>query len=263
MHDDGMPRTAGRVYRGPGHSNAAARVAVFDLDGTISRRDLFLVFLMEAAKRLGPARPVRAALLPLHTLNYGLRRMTNTALKTAYLDAVLGNRERARLQQIAMDFAGRCLFREIKPEALRAMERHRQAGDALLLASASLDLYVEPIGLLLGFDAVVSTRVAWTADGRVAGSLDGNNLRGAAKLTAVQELLSQHFQCAQEFVAYSDHESDVALLAAASSAIAVDPTRKLREEARLRGWTIVDWSGVDRQVRGRWMMPPGRLGRQA
>ncbi|MBC9179317.1 HAD family hydrolase [Pseudoroseomonas ludipueritiae] len=262
MHNDAIS-IAGQVGLAPQRHGGAGRVAVFDLDGTISRHDLFLVFLMEAARRLGPARPVQAALLPLHTLNYGMRRITNTALKTAYLDAVLGNRERGSLQRIAKEFAARCLFREIKPEALRAMERHRQAGDALLLASASLDLYVEPIGRLLGFDAVVSTRVAWTAEGRIAGSLEGQNLRGEAKLTAVRELLASQFQDTQDFVAYSDHESDVALLAAASHAVAVDPTRKLRDEARRRGWSIVDWSGTDRRISGRWIMPRGRIGRQA
>jgi phosphatidylglycerophosphatase C len=244
MHDDGSLSAGSGAYRAPGGLEAAKRVAVFDLDGTISHRDLFLVFLMEAARRLGPARPIRTALLPLQTLNYGLKRITNTALKIAYLDAILGNRERTTLLQISDEFAKRCLAREIKQGALKAIERHRQAGDALVLASASLDLYVEPIGALLGFDAVISTRVAWTAEGRIAGSLDGDNLRGAPKLAAVRMLLSQRFQAAQDFVAYSDHESDVSLLAAAGTAVAVDPTRKLREEAGKRGWPIVDWKST-------------------
>jgi phosphatidylglycerophosphatase C len=241
MNDIGSPRASSSLFGARGVLDGAKGVAIFDLDGTISHRDLFLVFLREAARRLGPARPMRTALLPLHTLNYGLKRMTNTALKIAYLDAILGNRERVTLMQISDEFAKRCLAREIKRDALKAMERHRQAGDALVLASASLDLYVEPIGALLGFDAVISTRVAWTAEGRIAGSLDGNNLRGAPKLAAVRDLMSQRFQTAQDFVAYSDHESDVPLLAAAGTAVAVDPTRKLREEARKRGWPIVDW----------------------
>ena len=239
------------------------RVAVFDLDGTISRRDLFLAFLLAAARELGPARPARTALLPFQTLRYGLRRMTNTALKVAYVDAILGGRERDALQDIAADFAGRCFLREVKPAALKAIERHRQAGDVLLLASASLDLYVEPIGRQLGFDATISTRVAWTAGGRVAGGLDGSNLRGAPKLDAVNGLLAARFRNARDIVAYSDHESDVPLLAAASSAVAVDPTRKLRQEARRRGWPIVDWSGTDRRFTGWRTTQASRPSRQA
>jgi hypothetical protein len=117
MHNNMNPRASSSLYLAPGGMEAAKRVAVFDLDGTISHRDLFLVFLMEAAKRLGPARPMRTALLPLHTLSYGLKRMTNTALKIAYLDAILGNRERDILRQISDEFAKRCLAREIKQDA--------------------------------------------------------------------------------------------------------------------------------------------------
>lgn len=218
------------------------RVAVFDLDGTISRRDLFLVFLMEAAKQLGTARPIETAMLPLHTLRYGLRKMTNTALKAAYLQAVLGGRRRDALQSIAFEFAESCLLREVKPAALAALERHRQAGDTLLLASASFDLYVDPIGQRLGFDATLSTKVAWTPDDAVAGSLDGSNLRGAPKLAAVSDWLARNLPDTRELVAYSDHESDLPLLMAATTAVAVDPTRKLRQEARERGWPVVDWS---------------------
>lgn len=218
------------------------RVAVFDLDGTISRRDLFLVFLLHAARRLGPARPLQTALLPLHTLRYGLRRIDNATLKAAFLDAILGGRDRAVLQALAADFATHSLRREVKPAALEAMQRHRQAGDALVLASASLDLYVAPIGAQLGFDATVATRVAWTAEGRVAGSLDGPNLRGAPKLAAVRTLLAARFPQAREFVAYSDHASDIPLMQAACSAVAVDPTPALRRAARAQGWPVVDWS---------------------
>ncbi|MDP3418330.1 HAD-IB family hydrolase [Falsiroseomonas sp.] len=223
---------------------ASTRVAVFDLDGTISHRDLFLVFLRQAMRRLGPARKLRTALLPLHTLRFGLRAITNAELKAAFLDAILGGRQRSTLVALATDFAARSLEREMKPAALQAMQRHRQAGDALVLASASLDLYVEPIASQLGFDAVVSTRVAWTTDDRLAGSLDGSNLRGAPKLAAVRAMLAERFPLAKSFVAYSDHESDIPLLAAASSAFAVDPTAALARAARERGWPIVDWRGA-------------------
>ena len=239
------------------------RVAVFDLDGTISRRDLFLVFLMQAAKRLGPAHPLQTALLPLHTLRFGLRRISNTALKIAYLDAILGGRQRDTLQRLADDFAEHCMVHQVKPAALQAMQRHRQAGDALMLASASLDLYVEPIGRRLGFDAVVSTRVAWTADGRVAGTLEGSNLRGAPKLAAVREVMATRFPDARDFVAYSDHESDIPLLAAASGAVAVDPTPALRRAALEQGWPVVNWAAIGSQATGQRSLPSGWLKRRA
>ncbi|WP_270933901.1 HAD family hydrolase [Falsiroseomonas oryzae] len=221
------------------------RVAVFDLDGTLTRRDLYLAFLAEALRRLGPARPLRLAGLPWLTARHLLRGIGNDRLKAAYLDAVLGGRSREAVTQLADRFAARAVEREIKPAALNAVAQHRRAGDMLLLASASLDVYVRPIAAALGFDAAVATRVAWTAEGRIAGTLDGPNLRGPAKLDAVQAALAMRAEAgAARFVAYSDHESDAALLAAAEEAVAVDPTRAMRRLAAQRGWQVVDWSAV-------------------
>ncbi len=220
----------------------APRVAVFDLDGTLTRRDLYLAFLFEALRRHGPARPVRLAGLPWLTARHFLRGITNDQLKVAYLDAVLAGRPRVAVEALAARFAGRAVQREMKPAALAALERHRRAGEVLLLASASLDIYVEPIARLLGFDGAVATRVAWTADGRVAGTLDGPNLRGPAKLDAVRAALEARFPGqAPHVVAYSDHESDEALLAAAAEPVAVDPTPGMARLAAQRGWPVASW----------------------
>lgn len=218
-------------------------IAVFDLDGTLSRRDLFLAFLAHAVRRTGPARPLRAAALPVLTARYALRGITNDRLKAAYLDAVLGGRTRATIEGLAEAFADRAVAREMKPAALAAVQRHRRAGDRLVLASASLDVYVAPIARRLGFDDAIATRIAWTADGRVAGGLDGPNLRGPSKLDAVRAAVPGWDGA--RVTAYSDHESDEALLAAAAEAVAVDPTPGLARIAAGRGWTIMRWGGAD------------------
>lgn len=220
------------------------RVAVFDLDGTLTRRDLYLAFLAQALRRHGPARPLRTAGLPVLATRFMLRGIGNDRLKTAFLDAILGGRPRSLVDALAGDFATRAVGREMKGAAIARVESHRRAGDTLVLASASLDLYVQPIARLLGFHAAVATRIAWTPDGRVAGTLDGPNLRGPAKLDAVRAELARSFPGqSPRMVAYSDHASDEALLAAADEAVAVDPTPALARIAAQRGWEVAHWSG--------------------
>ncbi|WP_372623490.1 HAD family hydrolase [Falsiroseomonas sp.] len=229
----------------PPDETAGPGVAVFDLDGTLTRRDLYLAFLAQALRRLGPARPLRAAALPVLSARFMLRGIGNDRLKVAFLDAILGGRPRTTLEDLAAAFARRAVEREIKPAALARLERHRRAGDTLLLASASLDLYVQPIARLLGFHAAVATRIAWTADGRVAGTLAGPNLRGEAKLDAVRaELAARLPDAACRLTAYSDHASDLPLLAAATIPVAVDPTPELARIAVNRGWRVEHWSGA-------------------
>jgi phosphatidylglycerophosphatase C len=217
-------------------------VAVFDLDGTLTRRDLYLAFLAQALRRHGPARPLRAAALPVLSARFMLRGIGNDQLKTAFLDAILGGRPRGMVEALAADFAERAVAREMKPAALSCLQNHRRAGHKLLLASASLDVYVQPIARLLGFHGAVATRIAWTPDGCVAGTLDGPNLRGAAKLAAVRsELAARWPEVPVRLVAYSDHASDTPLLEAAASAVAVDPTAELARIAGARGWDVVRW----------------------
>ncbi len=219
------------------------RLAVFDLDGTLTRRDLYLAFLAQALRKHGPARPLRAAALPVLGVGFMLRGIGNDRMKTAFLDAILGGRPRSLVDTLAGDFAVRAVEREMKRAAIAQVENHRRAGDVLLLASASLDPYVQPIAQLLGFHAAVATRIAWTSDGRVAGTLDGPNLRGHAKLDAVRAELARCYPGeSPRMVAYSDHASDEPLLAAADEAVAVDPTPELARIATQRGWKIVRWS---------------------
>ena len=49
---------------------------------------------------------------------------------------------------------------QVRAEALDLLRSHQQAGDTLVLASASLDVYVEPIARRLGFDLAVATRMS-------------------------------------------------------------------------------------------------------
>ena len=234
------------------------RVAVFDLDGTLTRHDLFLSFLAAAARRFGPARPVRALGLPILTGRYFLRGISNDRLKEAFLDAMLGGRPRATLEAFAAEFADRVVARDIKPAALASLRRHREAGHLLVLASASLDLYVEPVAARLGFDAAVATRIAWTEEGRVGGTLAGANLRGPSKLVALRALLAERFPGPFAMTAYSDHESDVPLLAAADTAVAVDPTRALRDIAQARRWRIAEWKAAPAAAAGGLLLGEGR-----
>ena len=61
------------------------------------------------------------------------------------------------------------------------VKAHREAGDLLVLMSASTDLYVPQIGAALGFNEVICTGVAFDAAGRLDGALTTPNRRGAGE----------------------------------------------------------------------------------
>ena len=143
-------------------------LAIFDLDGTITRHDTLWPFISGFLRR-HPARWWRLApcLAPLTRYLCGSR--DRGALKGAIIRWTLGGVSRAALAQWSTEFAARLLRDGLYAEALACIEVHRRAHTHLVLLSASPDLYVPAIAQALGFDECVCTEVRWRSDGTPGG----------------------------------------------------------------------------------------------
>lgn len=216
-----------------------AAIAVFDLDHTITRRDTFLPWLTGILIR-HPARWPASLPLPLAVLRHKSGRRDNHWLKTTFLGAIVGGLERPPLEAWSAQFLDTLIARGLRRRARATIERHRLAGDRLVLASASPDLYVEPLAAALGFDDVVCTRLAVDERGRPTGDLDGGNCYGPAKVERLAAILGAR-PPQTSLTVYTDHHSDLGLLRLATHPVAVNPTRALRREARAAGIPIEDW----------------------
>jgi phosphatidylglycerophosphatase C len=217
-----------------------AAIALFDLDGTITRRDTYLAYLLGFLVR-HPKRWPRAAALPLAVVSHLAGWRSNTWLKATFLRAVLGGVPRSRLEAWTNSFLDGVLSVGLRPGALKAIEGHRAAGHRLVLVTASLDFYAAPLGRRLGFDAVLCTRGVYDAEGRVTGALDGENCYGEGKLRQVKRYLADDANALPVFC-YSDHHADLPLLRFATEPVAVNPSRRLKRVSLSQGITIADWN---------------------
>jgi HAD superfamily hydrolase (TIGR01490 family) len=217
---------------------ATDTIAIFDLDGTITRRDTYAAYLLGYLRR----HPLAWRRLPSLALSLArsAARVEPGALKAAALGAVLGGVDHARIEAWNGIFVPWCRARLLRAGAVARIAAHRQAGHRLLLATASLDLYVLRLARELGFDEAICTRAAWTAEGRIAGTLDGDNLKGEAKLAAVRRVVPDGPD-APFVIAYSDHHVDLPLLRWADRAVAVCPTAKLAAAAVVEGFAVETW----------------------
>ncbi len=105
----------------------------------------------------------------------------------------------------------------------------------MILASASLDPYLLPLGASLGVDGVVCTMLERAADGRLTGRLSGANCRGAEKARRVRAWLEAEGLEDAELWAYGDSSSDDELLALADRPLRVDGVRVDAEPPRPDG----------------------------
>lgn len=221
-------------------------VAVFDLDKTLTRRDTFLPFLLGYLRRR-PRRIWRLPLLPLALVrivaapgggNPGTKqRDTRGRVKQAVLRAFLGGAPRAGVAAWGEAYAERVMAEGLRPGCLAALRKHQAAGERVLLATASFDVYVEPLARRLGIEEVVCSRIAWDAAGRVTG-IDGGNCRDHEKLRRVQARLGDD---GSGVIAYSDSHADLPLLTWAGRGVAVSPTPRLARAAAAPGFELRDW----------------------
>lgn len=191
-----------------GDGKADRPLAVFDLDGTLVRRDTFLPFLISYGRR--HRRWLSLLGMPLPVAAYAGRLMKDSAAKQRLIVSFLGGQPIERIEEHAAWFAEHWLERYPHEAALAELRRHQQAGDRVILLSASPSVYVPAIAQQLEIDEVVCTQVAH-GDGLCIGRLSGANCKGEAKLQALKDhLKTEHATPGSH--AYGDSHHDLPVL---------------------------------------------------
>jgi phosphatidylglycerophosphatase C len=193
--------------------------AVWDVDGTLVSGDTLLPFLHRfvSAAKLGR---ILAGSLAVQ----GGKSDRRGAAKAAMLQQVLGDREVAAVDLIARRYAAEDVMHRVRSDRLRRWQWHRAQGHHMVLASASLNLYLRHLGTLLGAHEVISTEMS-TLNGRLTGRLATPNCRGTQKAIRVLEHLAS--RPASTVWAYANGTADRPLLALADVATRVRPYRVL------------------------------------
>jgi phosphatidylglycerophosphatase C len=214
------------------------RVALFDLDGTLTWRDTLLPFLGGFAIR-HPARWLCLWRLVPAIVGYAINR-DRGLLKSRIIRAVMGHAYRSTVNDWAAHYVADLMPRRaFRPTALSVLEAHRRVGDRLVLLSASPDLYVPRIGELLGFERTLCTEVAWAQD-RLDGTLRTANRRGEEKSRCLAWLRTQY--PGLEVVAYGNSCSDLPHMRQADAALLVNANAAARREAVAAGVPVGDWT---------------------
>jgi HAD superfamily hydrolase (TIGR01490 family) len=160
-------------------------IAIFDLDGTITRHDtLFPLVLRWLARR--PWQLLRLVRVVPAVVRFCFDH-DRAALKQSLLRATLRGVPRAALLEFARGFVRDQIATGSFHDALATVRRHRDAGHYLVLMSASVDFYVPEFARQLEFDQAIATEVRWNGD-RLDGTLTSANRRGEEKARCLPEL---------------------------------------------------------------------------
>lgn len=130
----------------------------------------------------------------------------------------------------------------IRPEALALLQRHRDAGDRLVIVTATNEFVTRPIAQALGVSDLIAVELARDAQGWFTGEILGTPSMREGKVTRLQQWLqAQGLSLSTvETTFYSDSRNDLPLLQCVTHPVATNPDDTLRGVARDRGWPILD-----------------------
>ena len=130
----------------------------------------------------------------------------------------------------------------IEPQALALIGAHAQAGEQVIIVTATNEFVTRPIATALGVSELIAVELERDASGWITGELKGTPSFREGKVTRVNQWLAAH-QLAwidAEITFYSDSINDLALLEKATHPVATNPDPRLRTLATERGWRILD-----------------------
>ncbi|MEW8497076.1 MAG: HAD-IB family hydrolase, partial [Candidatus Thiodiazotropha taylori] len=126
----------------------------------------------------------------------------------------------------------------ISEEAQQLVEKHRQAGDLLLIITATNAFVTSPIAQRFGIDHLIATEPE-QIDGHYTGEVAGTPSFREGKVSRLNEWLDEFEQTMQGSWFYSDSHNDLPLLEQVEHPVAVDPDQTLAEVAKQRNWPIL------------------------
>jgi HAD superfamily hydrolase (TIGR01490 family) len=130
----------------------------------------------------------------------------------------------------------------IKPSALNLIKQHQDAGDHVMVVTATNEFVTRPIAKALGIQELIAVELAKDSTGWITGEILGTPSFKAGKVARVEAWLSAHQKSWQDvhITFYSDSLNDLPLLEKAQTPVATNPDARLRQLATDRGWRILE-----------------------
>ncbi len=136
------------------------------------------------------------------------------------------------------DYLSKAILPLISPAALALVEQHRQAGDTLLVITATNSFVSAPVVAHFGIDNLIATEPEMQ-NGRYTGRVAGTPSFREGKVERLQDWLEHTGHSMQDSWFYSDSHNDLPLLKLVTHPVAVDPDAELARVATANAWPVL------------------------
>ena len=147
---------------------------------------------------------------------------------------ILAATDMAQLAEWHADFMRDCIEPIILPKALALLQQHRDAGDKLLIITATNRFVTGPIAERLGVDTLLATECEMV-DGRYTGRSTDVPCFREGKVTRLDRWLAENGFDLEGSYFYSDSMNDLPLLEKVANPVEVDADAHLDRESVVSG----------------------------
>jgi len=158
--------------------------------------------------------------------------------------AVEAARQRGQAESLAAHerYMREWIVPNLRPVALDLVRSHQEAGDQVVIVTATNDFITRPIAQLFGVSELIAVELERDASGWITGNIAGVPSMREGKVVRVQQWLAARGLdwASVDSTFYSDSINDVPLLERVDHPVATNPDPRLRAIAQERGWRILD-----------------------
>lgn len=185
------------------------RIAVFDFDGTITRKDTLIEFIRFAK---GSVALYWGMLLYLPWLILmKLHLYDNGKTKELVFGWFFHEMSLEQFNELGRAFYQTQADKLIYSEAKRKIEEHKSHGDIIVILSASIENWVQPFASALQAEGLLGTQ-AEVQNGVLTGRFATKNCYGAEKVNRLKTWLAANVNEQPYIIAYGDSRGDKELL---------------------------------------------------
>ncbi|MBI1877502.1 MAG: HAD family hydrolase [Chloroflexi bacterium] len=211
-------------------------VAFFDLDYTLLNTSSGMLYIKEALKQ----RRLPLWVVSYTFLNYQLK-CFDFGQAHGRLITYVGRHGQSEATQFFAEWIPRLLLPRLTETGQTKIKWHKSQGHQVVIVSASIEEIVKPVAehLGLGHYDYLCTHLEVQND-RYTGELAGPLCYGPGKVYWAEQWASKNNLAFPPFNSYfyTDSSSDLPLLELVTHPVPVNPSRKLAQIARTRGWSV-------------------------
>ena len=154
-------------------------IAAFDFDGTITKKDTFLDFILHSFS-FGKLCSGGTKFLPV-SFFYIFRMISNNVAKRKNILLFFSRDAPVRVNRLCENYSINRLPQIIKKRALKKIKWHEERGHELVIVSASMANWIRPWAETKGFKKIIAT-VPEEKNGFLTGGFNTKNCNGEEKV---------------------------------------------------------------------------------